>query len=197
MQDYWPFDVVVLTAAGEAQADGYRAQLAWRERLGLLPAGALWHVMADPGGQRVGSGAATLQVLGQEPGHAALIARTSLLEQRMTSGGGWQDQVGGITPGVKLIRTQPGLEQIPRLQWSVFGGAGQTSQVLQNRLLLYFTGQERLAKNILQNVVGRYLAREEEAANHIRRVLLAHPPNPHARFFDLDIDFQGLSITVL
>ncbi|HVF09391.1 MAG TPA: hypothetical protein VNA16_01235, partial [Abditibacteriaceae bacterium] len=92
------------------------------------------------------------------------------LEQRMTSGGGWQDQVGGIVAGVKLIRTRPGLAQVPSLQWTVFGGAGTGAEVLQRRMLLYFTGQKRLAKNILQNVVGRYLAREPAVLHIVERL---------------------------
>ncbi len=119
-------------------------------------------------------GAATLacltRVLGQELTHAELITQTSLLEQRMTTGGGWQDQIGGVLAGVKLIRTEPGISQTPSTQWSVFGapgrversgtGAENAADLLSRRLLLYYTGQKRLAKNILQNVVGRYLARE-------------------------------------
>ena len=30
-----------------------------------------------------------------------LVARTTVLEQLLSSGGGWQDQLGGITPGVR------------------------------------------------------------------------------------------------
>ena len=33
------------------------------------------------------------------------------LEQLMSTGGGWQDQVGGIIPGLKLITTKAGNEQ--------------------------------------------------------------------------------------
>jgi fucokinase len=82
---------------------------------------------------------------------------TSILEQRMCTGGGWQDQVGGIMPGVKLIRTQPGADQTVSLRWSVFNLADDSD--LKQRCLLYFTGQKRMARNILQNVVGNYLAR--------------------------------------
>jgi fucokinase len=102
------------------------------------------------------------RVLGQELTHAELIAQTSLLEQRMTSGGGWQDQIGGIVAGVKLIRTQPGLEQVPSLEWSVFGGTGDAAERLQRRMLLYFTGHKRVAQNILQHVVAGYLARDTD-----------------------------------
>lgn len=48
------FDLVVVTAANAAQAKGYRAQLSGRE--GFL-------VVADPGGRRVGSLGATVNVL--------------------------------------------------------------------------------------------------------------------------------------
>ena len=57
------FDVLILTAANEAQAAGYRAQLSWREQRSLLPPGMQWFVVTDPGGQRVGSGGSTLEVL--------------------------------------------------------------------------------------------------------------------------------------
>ena len=29
----------------------------------------------------------------------------------MSTGGGWQDQVGGLTEGIKLISTKPGIAQ--------------------------------------------------------------------------------------
>ena len=57
------FDVIVVTAANEAQAAGYREQLAWRRANGLLPEKAEALVVPDPGGRRVGSFAATLNVL--------------------------------------------------------------------------------------------------------------------------------------
>ena len=38
------------------------------------------------------------------------------LEQLMTTGGGWQDQAGGIYPGAKLILSGPGLHQRLRVQ---------------------------------------------------------------------------------
>ena len=38
------------------------------------------------------------------------------LEQFMTTGGGWQDQVGGIYPGAKLTMTGPGPRQRFRVE---------------------------------------------------------------------------------
>jgi len=101
------------------------------------------------------------RIVGEPMDNETLIQRTSLLEQMLTTGGGWQDQVGGITPEVKISRTSPGLEQIPSVYWTRLDTSAQGP--LCNRLLLYYTGMKRMAKNILQNVVGRYLARDPES----------------------------------
>ena len=100
------------------------------------------------------------RIVGEPMDNETLIQRTSLLEQMLTTGGGWQDQVGGITPEVKISRTAPGLEQIPSVYWTRLDTSAQGP--LCDRLLLYYTGMKRMAKNILQNVVGRYLARDPE-----------------------------------
>jgi galactokinase/mevalonate kinase-like predicted kinase len=114
-------------------------------------------------------GAAVLGSLGRLTGQnlsqEQLIQQTSLLEQLMTTGGGWQDQIGGIVPGVKLIRTQPGVEQVPAIFWLAFD-----QHLSGNRLLLYYTGLKRLAKNILQNVVHTYLARDRVVLDTVERL---------------------------
>jgi fucokinase len=80
------------------------------------------------------------------------------LEQRMTTGGGWQDQAGGIFPGVKLLITGPGLRQRIRVQPVEWTDARQAE--FCERLVLYNTGIQRMAKDLLHQVVSRYLARE-------------------------------------
>ncbi|MBI5567525.1 MAG: bifunctional fucokinase/L-fucose-1-P-guanylyltransferase, partial [Chloroflexi bacterium] len=59
------WDVCVLTASDERQAAMYRGQLEWRQAAGLLPRHTRFMVIADPNGQRIGSGGATLRVLDQ------------------------------------------------------------------------------------------------------------------------------------
>ena len=85
-----------------------------------------------------------------------LFSRTLALEQMLTTGGGWQDQAGGIYRGIKLIETAPGLDQKPTLRWlPEHVLAGEESR---SRVLLYYTGITRLAKNILQDIVrGMFL----------------------------------------
>ena len=80
-----------------------------------------------------------------------LFARTLALEQMLTTGGGWQDQAGGIFGGIKLIETAPGLAQKPTIRWlpdQLFG-----PNYVNRSILLYYTGITRLAKNILSEIV--------------------------------------------
>lgn len=82
--------------------------------------------------------------------------RTLVLEQLLTTGGGWQDQYGGILQGVKLLQTQPGACQQPLVRWLpdyVF-----TAPEYRKCHLLYYTGITRTAKNILAEIVkGMFL----------------------------------------
>jgi galactokinase/mevalonate kinase-like predicted kinase len=79
-----------------------------------------------------------------------ITQRTLALEQMLTSGGGWQDQVGGVFPGVKLVQTVPGLEQVPIVRWlpsRFFQGSEM------KRMMLYYTGITRVARDILGEIV--------------------------------------------
>lgn len=116
--------------------------------------------------------AALLRVLDPRGGAAStqrIIDLTSQLEQIMSTGGGWQDQAGGTTPGVKLVASRPGATQALTFSTVPDGGALGTPEA-KARCLLYYTGQRRLAKNILRNVVGGYLGREPRLRGVIDRL---------------------------
>jgi galactokinase/mevalonate kinase-like predicted kinase len=85
--------------------------------------------------------------------------RALALEQMLTSGGGWQDQFGGITRGLKLLRTRPGLNQTPEIRWlpdHLF-----TDPAHRSCFLLYYTGITRVAHNLLGEIVrGMFLNRQ-------------------------------------
>lgn len=87
-----------------------------------------------------------------------LIEETLILEQRLGTGGGWQDQAGGIVGGVKLTTSQPGIPQSVRVKKIRLSQA--RLQELQERLVVFFSGQQRLARDILRKVMGRWLGRE-------------------------------------
>ncbi|TWU41487.1 D-glycero-alpha-D-manno-heptose 7-phosphate kinase [Novipirellula aureliae] len=85
-----------------------------------------------------------------------IVARVSAVEQMLGSGGGWQDQFGGILPGAKLIQTTPGMSQAAAVRWlpsDFFRTPEFTS-----RSLLYYTGITRVAHNVLSEIVrGMFL----------------------------------------
>ena len=77
--------------------------------------------------------------------------RTLILEQLLTTGGGWQDQYGGVLRGVKLLQTHAGMDQSPLVRWLpdyLFTGGEY-----QKCHLLYYTGITRTAKGILAEIV--------------------------------------------
>lgn len=202
--------------------------------------------------------------------------RTLVLEQLLTTGGGWQDQYGGILQGVKLLQTQPGSCQQPLVKWLpdyLFA-----APEYRPCHLLYYTGITRTAKGILSEIVkgmflneterldllaamkshsmemydavlrnsfdemgrmvrktwaqncrldagtnpdavraltariddlclgyklpgaggGGYLymvAKDEEAAARIRKILLQEAPNSRARFVDMSLSGKGLEVS--
>lgn len=94
-----------------------------------------------------------------------------IMEQIMSTGGGWQDQVGGLTNGIKYISSKPGWKQ--ELTVSEVHIADTTRRELNERLVLIYTGQRRLARNLLRDVVGRYVGcvpETVEALNEIQKI---------------------------
>ena len=90
------------------------------------------------------------------------------LEQALTTGGGWQDQIGGAVGGAKIITTSPGL--LPDARIHYLPADVIDPQVNGGLSLLYYTGITRLAKNILEQVVGRYLDRDRRAMATLQRI---------------------------
>ena len=100
-----------------------------------------------------------------------LYSTVLCMEQIMSTGGGWQDQVGGVTDGIKYITSRPGLQQ--SISVSHLALDEKTMKELNERFCLIYTGQRRLARNLLRNVVGRYIGNEPDmvyALNEIQRV---------------------------
>ncbi len=95
------------------------------------------------------------EFIGKEISENELYGRVLCMEQIMSTGGGWQDQVGGLTNGIKLIHTAPGLNQEISVEHLQMPEAAKKE--LQERFALIYTGQRRLARNLLREVVGGYI----------------------------------------
>jgi fucokinase len=112
--------------------------------------------------------AALARVTGRRLSQRELFHQVLKLEQALTTGGGWQDQIGGVVDGVKLIVAEPGMIPDARIYFV-------PSDILDPRAnggqtLLYYTGVTRLAKNILQQVVGGYLNRHRATMATLRSI---------------------------
>lgn len=109
----------------------------------------------------------------------------------MTTGGGWQDQIGGIIPSVKLTFSAGSRILIPdslnsfiksperfishkafnnnsihldnsivpklNVQPFILPISKDFIDILNSRLVLIYTGCSRLAKNLLQTVIKKYV----------------------------------------
>ncbi|MFT3952393.1 MAG: L-fucokinase [Oscillospiraceae bacterium] len=147
---------------------------------GILPTdgcGALSDIIAELGGGLYlstevtdiprGSGLGTSSILagacvkgiyeffGMELTEKELFTRVLIMEQLMSTGGGWQDQIGGLTAGVKFITTTPGLVQ--EIRYSTLAIPENAQAELGERFSLIYTGQRRLARNLLREIIGNYL----------------------------------------
>merc|ERR1712071_259381 len=88
-----------------------------------------------------------------------LLHEVLYIEQLLSTGGGWQDQVGGIMGGANRgyspasVPIRMGVEAIPMSK--------ETMAELNRKILLIHTGKTRLARNLLQNVIRNWYAKEE------------------------------------
>jgi galactokinase/mevalonate kinase-like predicted kinase len=113
------------------------------------------------------------KLIGKENTQRELFNLVLQLEQELTTGGGWQDQIGGTIEGVKMITTEPGLVPDPKIQ--AVRPDVLDPVINKGQTLLYYTGMRRLAKNILQNIVGHYLDRDRKTMGTLRK-LHVFPP---------------------
>ena len=94
--------------------------------------------------------------------------RTLILEQLLTTGGGWQDQFGGVLGGVKLLETGRDFGQNPLVRW--LPNALYTQPEYAQCHLLYYTGITRTAKQILAEIVRRMFLNERDQLALLREM---------------------------
>lgn len=94
--------------------------------------------------------------------------RTLVLEQLLTTGGGWQDQFGGLLPGVKLLTTERGFMQNPHVRW--MPTAIYTQPEYKACHLLYYTGITRTAKTLLAEIVRKMFLNHGEEIQLLRQM---------------------------
>lgn len=99
---------------------------------------------------------AIYQMLGKKLSQEELYNRVLCMEQIMSTGGGWQDQVGGLAPGIKMVTSDAAI--IQEIGCSPCSISTETLQELNERFCLIYSGQRRLARNLLRDIVSRYVS---------------------------------------
>ncbi|MCM1127488.1 MAG: bifunctional fucokinase/L-fucose-1-P-guanylyltransferase [Lachnospiraceae bacterium] len=135
---------------------------------------------------------AIAEFTGTEAKRELLFNQVLYMEQLMSTGGGWQDQAGGILPGIKMITSKPGARQILEAE-PVHVDEG-TKEELNRRFAVIYTGQRRLARNLLREVVGNYirgrcesvqaLEQMKQTARRMKRALEKGDVDELARLFN-------------
>ncbi|CAG5122605.1 unnamed protein product [Candidula unifasciata] len=101
--------------------------------------------------------AAILTAAGKSFDTTGLIHAVLYLEQLLTTGGGWQDQVGGLVGGVRLGLSEAKLPlKVDVVDLNI---SKDYIEKFNERLVLIYTGKTRLARNLLQDVVRNWYAR--------------------------------------
>ena len=98
---------------------------------------------------------AVLEFFGIKYNENELYNKVLAIEQIMTTGGGWQDQVGGVSKGINLITSNAGMKQV--ISKKKLNISNKTIEQLKNRFCLIYTGERRLSRNLLKEVVKRYI----------------------------------------
>ena len=115
--------------------------------------------------------------------------RTLMLEQMLTTGGGWQDQFGGVLGGVKLLQTGRGFSQNPQIRW--LPNDLWTQPEYRPCHLLYYTGITRTAKQILAEIVRRMFL-NDNAELRLLREMKEHTMEMYEAI--LQNDFQRIGL---
>ncbi|XP_064640542.1 L-fucose kinase-like [Lineus longissimus] len=102
--------------------------------------------------------AALWKASGKSYDHQTLIHAVLYLEQMLTTGGGWQDQVGGLLGGIKVGHSKPELPVF--LDYTYPKISVETMQTFASQLILIYSGRTRLAKNLLQDVIRNWYNRD-------------------------------------
>lgn len=97
-----------------------------------------------------------------------ILRMVFVAEQIMKTGGGWQDQAGGIFPGVKITSSTAGIAQeltVKQIELSeIF------NRFFSEKIVLVPTGQRHFGRFIVGDVADRYLEKNKEALSAYEKI---------------------------
>lgn len=113
--------------------------------------------------------AVLLRVSGKAINNSSIIHAVLGVEQLLTTGGGWQDQVGGLMGGINRGYSEASLPL--HVSVKTIPVSSSFVEILNRHLLLINTGKVRLAKNLLQNVIRNWYARNTTIVDCFKELL--------------------------
>lgn len=102
---------------------------------------------------------AMYQFMGIDADEQMIFNTVLTMEQLMQTGGGWQDQVGGYVKGFKLTTSPKGV--LPNLTVKKLKVPQSFIEKMSERYILIYTGQKRMARNLLKTVMDNVYNRDE------------------------------------
>ena len=111
---------------------------------------------------------AIYEFFGIEYDQNELFLNVLAVEQIMTTGGGWQDQVGGASRGINIISTEPGIHQ--KINIKKLNISEKTLEDIDRRFFLIYTGERRLSRNLLREIESKYIGNTEETLRALKRI---------------------------
>lgn len=99
--------------------------------------------------------------------HPGMIANGVLaIEQMIGSGGGWQDQIGGMMPGLKLIETTPASCSTYHITYI----NDLVADKLSSHSMVLNTGIRRKASNVLEPIRELYVKKDKKALQMLNEI---------------------------
>ena len=108
------------------------------------------------------------KIFGIDTDEERIYAQVFLVEQLMNTGGGWQDQVGGLTEGIKYFTALPGEYQ--KIEVDYLKISDSVMKELNDRFALIFSGQRRLARNVLREEMNQCIRNNKKALKTIKKI---------------------------
>ena len=108
------------------------------------------------------------EIFGLDTSARCIYAQVFAVEQLMSTGGGWQDQVGGFTPGIKFFQSRPGAYQDIKIDYLDLNE--DIRRELQDRFVLIFSGQRRLARNVLREEMNQCIRNNPEISEKMELI---------------------------
>ena len=108
------------------------------------------------------------EILGSEFSDDEIYEKVFVAEQFMKTGGGWQDQAGGLVGGMKIISSESGIEQ--KLSVRKIYLSHEFEKFISEKMVLIPTGQRHFGRFIVSDVAKRFLEREPEALEGFEKI---------------------------